>query len=212
MTVIGIDPGGTGALAISYGTSIAYALRFSTQNEQNTANEVRRILHAIEVDRIDLLNSTKNSWTDLQNLADRLPPKTVWAFMEHVHAMPHDSRRNANTFGSNTGFIRGVMRAFQVPIIFVEPQAWQREFNLGARYETKRLRKKAHLATARGLFPAAFNGLNLTASLELCDALLIAEYGRRHAEQELTHGRNKNQTVRPPGGILWGAADFINQL
>jgi hypothetical protein len=97
----------------------------------------------------------------------------ITVYLERVGAMPSDGKHNAFAFGKNTGSIVGICAAYDLPIIEIAPQVWQREFRLGSRFPDKKLRKHAHVSKAKKLFP------KIKVTLETADAILIAEYGYR---------------------------------
>lgn len=96
--------------------------------------------------------------------------------LEHVHAMPKQGVTSTFNFGMNFGFIQGVLRAYDIPYEPVTPQKWKKEFSCTSD-------KNTSIEVCKRLFPSA----NLKAT-ERCrkdhdgmaEALLIAEYGRRH--------------------------------
>ena len=102
-------------------------------------------------------------------------------YLEHVHAMPNQGVSSTFNFGMNFGFIQGVLKAYEIPYELVTPQKWKKEFSCTSD-------KNTSIEVCKRLFP----GVNLKAT-ERCkkdhdgiaEALLIAEYGRRHY-----HGKN----------------------
>lgn len=100
--------------------------------------------------------------------------------LEHVHAMPKQGVSSTFNFGMNFGFIQGVLKAYGIPYELVTPQKWKKEFSCTSD-------KNTSIEVCKRLFPRA----NLKAS-ERCrkdhdgmaEALLIAEYGRRHFRDE----------------------------
>lgn len=98
------------------------------------------------------------------------------AILEHVGGIPGQSAPAAFNFGDNFGFIRGLLRMYNVPYELVRPQKWKKEFSCTSD-------KNSSIAVAHRLFP----GLDLRKT-EKCvkdhdgfaEALLMAEYGRRH--------------------------------
>ena len=97
-------------------------------------------------------------------------------YLEHVHAMPKQGVSSTFNFGMNFGFIQGVLKAHEIPYELVTPQKWKKEFSCTSD-------KNTSIEVCKRLFP----GVNLKAT-ERCkkdhdgiaEALLIAEYGRRH--------------------------------
>ena len=97
-------------------------------------------------------------------------------YLEHVHAMPKQGVSSTFNFGMNFGFIQGVLKAYEIPYELVTPQKWKKEFSCTSD-------KNTSIEVCKRLFP----GVNLKATDRckkdhdgIAEALLIAEYGRRH--------------------------------
>ena len=96
--------------------------------------------------------------------------------LEKVNAMPGQGVVSMFNFGQNYGFIQGVLKAYSIPFELVTPQKWKKEFSCTSD-------KNTSIEVCKRLFP----NVNLKAT-ERCkkdhdgiaEALLIAEYGRRH--------------------------------
>lgn len=102
--------------------------------------------------------------------------KQVVCYLEHVHAMPKQGVSSTFSFGMNFGFIQGVLKAYGIPHELVTPQKWKKEFSCTSD-------KNTSISVCKRLFP----GVNLRKSDRctkdhdgMAEALLIAEYGRRH--------------------------------
>ena len=97
------------------------------------------------------------------------------AIIEHVHSMPKQGVVSTFKFGKSYGNLEAFLTAAEIPFERVTPSVWQREFGLiSKKGETKTAKKNRHKALAQELFP----GVKVTHAV--ADALLIAEYGRRH--------------------------------
>ena len=97
-------------------------------------------------------------------------------YLEHVHAMPKQGVSSTFNFGMNFGFIQGVLKAYAIPYELVTPQKWKKEFSCTSD-------KNTSIEVCKRLFPC----VNLKATDRckkdhdgMVEALLIAEYGRRH--------------------------------
>ena len=97
-------------------------------------------------------------------------------YLEHVHAMPKQGVSSTFNFGMNFGFIQGVLKAYNIPYELVTPQKWKKEFSCTSD-------KNTSIEVCKRLFPK----VNLKATDRckkdhdgMAEALLIAEYGRRH--------------------------------
>lgn len=114
----------------------------------------------------DLLSILEDAKTCLQAIC----------YLEQVHAMPKQGVSSTFNFGMNFGFIQGVLKAYGIPYELVTPQKWKKEFSCTSD-------KNTSIEVCKRLFP----NVNLKAT-ERCkkdhdgmaEALLIAEYGRRH--------------------------------
>lgn len=100
----------------------------------------------------------------------------VICYLEHVHAMPKQGVSSTFNFGMNFGFIQGVLKAYGIPYELVTPQKWKKEFSCTSD-------KNTSIEVCKRLFPNV--NLKATDSCKkdhdgMAEALLIAEYGRRH--------------------------------
>lgn len=105
----------------------------------------------------------------------------VICYLEHVHAMPKQGVSSTFNFGMNFGFIQGVLKAYGIPYELVTPQKWKKEFSCTSD-------KNTSIEVCKRLFP----NVNLKATDRckkdhdgMAEALLIAEYGRRHYNGQL---------------------------
>ena len=104
---------------------------------------------------------------------DKSPLRCV---LEKVNAMPNQGVVSMFNFGMNFGFIQGVLKAYAIPYELVTPQKWKKEFSCTSD-------KNTSIEVCKRLFP----NVNLKATDRckkdhdgMAEALLIAEYGRRH--------------------------------
>lgn len=100
----------------------------------------------------------------------------IICYLEQVHAMPKQGVTSTFNFGMNFGFIQGVLKAYGIPYELVTPQKWKKEFSCTSD-------KNTSIEVCKRLFP----NVNLKATDRcrkdhdgMAEALLIAEYGRRH--------------------------------
>lgn len=98
---------------------------------------------------------------------------SIIAFIEQVHSMPHDGKASAFSFGKNFGLWLGVLTALKIPYYEIPPMTWQAGLKLRVRGKEYREKKKALKEAAQKYWPE----YNIT--YDTCDAILIAEYGRR---------------------------------
>ena len=114
--------------------------------------------------------------SSLINILDEVKLYCCKCTLEHVHAMPKQGVSSTFNFGMNFGFIQGVLRAYGIPYELVTPQKWKKEFSCTSD-------KNTSIEVCKRLFP----NVNLKATDRckkdhdgMAEALLIAEYGRRH--------------------------------
>lgn len=96
--------------------------------------------------------------------------------LERVGAMPGQGVVSMFRFGENFGFIRGLLQAFGIRYETVPPQKWKKEFSLGKD-------KKASIEVAKRLFPDVSLRPTDRCKVDndgMAEALLMAEYARRH--------------------------------
>ena len=103
--------------------------------------------------------------------------------LEKVNAMPGQGVVSMFNFGQNYGFIQGVLKAYEIPYELVTPQKWKKEFSCTSD-------KNTSIEVCKRLFP--YVSLKATDRCRkdhdgMAEALLIAEYGRRHY-----NGKEKN--------------------
>lgn len=110
------------------------------------------------------------------NVLCNLSGHNVKTCLEHVTAMPKQGVTSMFNFGVNFGYIRGVLEAYSIPYELVRPQKWKKEFSITGD-------KNTSLEVCRRLFPNVC--LRRTDKCRkdddgMAEALLMAEYARRH--------------------------------
>lgn len=96
--------------------------------------------------------------------------------LEHVGPMPKQGVSSTFLFGREFGFIQGVLRAYNIPFELVRPQKWKKEFSVTAD-------KNTSIEVCKRLFPAVSLLPTERCRKEsdgMAEALLMAEYARRH--------------------------------
>ena len=101
----------------------------------------------------------------------------IRAVVEHVSSMPKQGVASTFKFGTNFGWLQGALAALNIPFELVRPQKWKKEFSCTSD-------KNTSIEVARRLFPE----VSLLATPRctkphdgMAEALLMAEYGRRHS-------------------------------
>lgn len=113
---------------------------------------------------------------DGAGLARMLEPfagEVFMAIVEKVAARPGEAPSSSFSFGFSSGAISGVLGALQIPITTVQPAVWKKAMGLGSSKDLSRSR-------ALELFPAMADKLALKKHHDRAEALLMAEWGRRH--------------------------------
>lgn len=98
---IGIDPGKSGAMAI---------------------------YDCITNDMITLGFDKASYLEELDYVKDHID--TAVCCLEHVGAMPGQGVTSMFTFGTNFGWIQGVLDTLEIPYELVRPQKWKKEFSI----------------------------------------------------------------------------------
>lgn len=107
--------------------------------------------------------------------ADKFADK-VACCLEHVSARPGNGSVSMFGFGENFGFIQGLLTAFEIPYELVRPAKWKKEFSVTAD-------KNTSIEVCHRLFPSVSLKRTercKTDSADCAEALLLAEYCRRH--------------------------------
>ncbi len=154
MTILGIDPGLDGALAL-----LSYE---------------GKVIEIVDMPTVQVVINKKNRRqvppTLLASAIDRLAPSL--AFLEHVGTRPGESPIAAFSFGRSFGCIEGVLAALQVPTTLVYPAAWKRALGVPADKGGARMK-------AMSLFPEVAEQFKRVKDADRAEAALIALYGLR---------------------------------
>jgi len=155
MTIIGIDPGQSGAIAWIKGKKVK-AVMMPTQKMTKTKNEL-----------------------DGQTICKLLKKHKVdHVFIEKVHSMPQQGVSSTFTFAKGYGILIGICTALEMPFTLVTPQAWKKVICAGMPKGSKDI----SIIVAKRLWPKInlYPTSRCTKESDgMADALCIAEYGRR---------------------------------
>lgn len=104
-----------------------------------------------------------------------------FAVIEKVHAMPGNGVSGMFKFGGSYYSLKMALTAARIPYDEATPQAWQKAMGAGCKKkgESQSQWKNRLRARAQQLFP------RLAISLDVADAVLIAEYCRRFRQGKL---------------------------
>lgn len=102
------------------------------------------------------------------------------AIIENVHAMPGQGTVSMFSFGKSFGYILGVIDAYQIPNMLVEPRTWKHALGVTAD-------KRSSIFKCQELYP----GVNLLPTPRckkesdgMAEALLIARWGKEHESKD----------------------------
>lgn len=158
-TVIGIDPGLSGAIAVV--TDDSYFVFDPITLEVKSGKKIRHrynVAAMVAVFKGFILNYG-----------------CCEAWLEDVHAMPGQGVSSMFSMGRGLGTYEGIITALGIPLNFVTPQAWKKCMLAGQGKE-----KDASVYKAQQLFPNAELVTKRGRALDgRAEALLIAEFGRR---------------------------------
>ena len=99
-----------------------------------------------------------------------------YCILERVGGLPGNGGSAMFNFGKGYGHLQMALLALGIPTNDVTPNKWEKSFQLGSSGKYGKTEWKNRLKDkAQQLFPS----LGRKITLATCDALLIAEYGRR---------------------------------
>ena len=151
MTIIGVDPGQTGAVAV---LGFDGALRVVD-------------MPTVEIDR----GGKARREIDVAALADLLRAiDGGQAWIERVAARPGQGVASMFSFGRGVGQVEGVLAALRVPVSYVTPQAWRKTLRVPDGKDGSRLR-------ASQIMPAYAGEWRRAKDDGRAEAALIAMYG-----------------------------------
>lgn len=94
--------------------------------------------------------------------------KDSYAVIEKVHSFPGQGVVSTFTFGNNFGRWEGILSAYDIPFLYVQPKKWMESFQPLSK--EKKIRKKQLKEKAMDLHPEE------KITLITADAVLIAHY------------------------------------
>ena len=156
-TIIGIDPGASGALCFT-----------NSEEKQIYSHKCHELISGRRLTVSMAVNAFKSN--------------KIIAYIEKVHAMPHDGRSSLFKFGVNYGVWLGILNSIKGvnKIIEVSPQKWMKfwENKIGEKLPKVKKDRKNKLKEMASVFTEK------PATLWNADAVLITMYGM-HMEGEL---------------------------
>lgn len=114
---------------------------------------------------------------DILNFLRQYDPDDTFVYLEDVgKGIPGQSSKATATFARHNGHLEMATMALDLKTYKITPQKWQKMYQLGKSSDFEKAEWKRRLkGKAQELFPA----LGKKITLLTCDALLIAEYGRK---------------------------------
>lgn len=160
MRIVGIDPGKKGAVVTI------------TRSQGSIID-----MWAMEEDKQGLVLHLEKLLLGVQEKGH------LHVFLEKAQAMPKNGAVSMFNYGTGYGIIQGILLALKIPHTLVPPGLWTKQLHAGIMGS---LPKKKSLEAARRLFPEVdlkdpCSPRSKVPHEGIVDALLIAEYGRRHS-------------------------------
>ena len=157
VTVLGIDPGQTGAIAVYNGQRIESVIDMPTMARlHGKGKQVDPYTLATEI--LDLCGCMR-------------PGDTATAVIEAVSAMPGQGVSSMFRFGESVGVVLGVLGALQMPVRWVTPGRWKKAAGIVGKD------KDAARSLAIQLHPEIADRLTRRKDCGRADAALIARFG-----------------------------------
>lgn len=158
--VIGIDPGKNGGIAML--------------DQDGQPIEVVKMPETPK----DLLDCLSN----LLMVGDAMSDNASFVcYIEKVGGIPGQGASSAFSFGKGCGHLEMALLALKLSTNEVTPQKWQKGYQVGSSSITKSsaAEKKEHKNKLKAKSQSLFPQLGKKITNATCDALLIAEYGRK---------------------------------
>ena len=159
--IIGIDPGKNGGIAmLDEGGKVVNCIKMP-----DTPLELYEHL-------VGLVSHAAMSCTQMSE-------PMVYVYIEKVGGIPGQGASSAFSFGRGCGHLEMALLALKLRTNYVTPQKWQKMYQVGTSSITKSTaaEKKEHKLKLKEKAQLLFPDKKVTNAT--CDALLIAEYGRK---------------------------------
>lgn len=165
MYYLGIDPGFTGAMAITKGGKLVDIISCPLLEIKTGKTRI------VNLKRVD---ETK-SRVDSASIARYLKPyKNIKCVIEHSQAMPKQGIASTAVYMEGYGRYLGVLDALDIPYIEVRSSIWKAKMGLDHD-------KYKSIDLALKLFPEAGKYIKLRKDDGKAESLLISYYGEHHA-------------------------------
>lgn len=161
MFIIGIDPGKNGGIVML-----------------DESGEVHSLVKMPETPR-DIYEHLTGLVSHSASYGSQMCEPVVKVYIEKVGGIPGQGASSAFSFGVSCGHLEMALLALKLRTNYVTPQKWQKMYQVGSSSITKSTaaEKKAHKLKLKAKAQLLFPDRKVTSAN--CDALLIAEYGRK---------------------------------
>ena len=153
MIVVGIDPGLSGAIAILENNKVLNIFDMPVMAE---GKKNKRQLNSAQLVSI-IKDGTR-------------PESEIAVVVEQVNAMPGQGVTSMFNFGQTFGAIKGVCAALELPIFFVRPSKWKKDFEL------INSSKDSSRTKVIEMYPSLSSQLAKKKDVNKSDAILIARF------------------------------------
>jgi len=147
MLYIGVDPGGSGGIAVISGQCPRITL---AKFDGRTEHDINALFETIQLEAKGF----------------------CVAMIEQVHSMPKQGVSSSFTFGKSYGFLRGILVAHKIPFANVTPQKWQKALSCRTGGD-----KNVSKAKAQQLYPVLANYITHATADALLLATYAEKYG-----------------------------------
>lgn len=166
MTILGIDPGLSGGVAILHPSGDIELFDTPSVNVVKQSGKSKRMYDTQLM--TEIIKSCTNG-----GFKNRLQ-----AVIEQVNAMPGQGVTSMFSMGYGFGLWIGIIATLGIPINYVHPRIWKKEFSLSKD-------KNLSILRAKELFPRA--NITLKKHEGRAEALLMAEWFRRKQNPPIPH-------------------------
>lgn len=169
ITIIGIDPGLSGALAVIRGGEVLLLFKVPTIKSGRHHEYDEQAMRAMLLEHV-VYSSKLPSYEKIV---------TTHAFIERAQAMPGQGVTSMFSIGLGFGTWRGLLAALQIPYQIVHPRTWQKTMLADVNKDDT---GAASIIVAHRLFPGVELRKSARCTVDdhnMADALNLAEYGRR---------------------------------
>ena len=153
MLIIGIDPGLSGAIAVLENNRVLKIFDMPVMSEGKKNKRQLNSALLVSLIKENILNN-----------------EDVAVVVEQVNAMPGQGVTSMFNFGQTFGAIKGVCAALKLPIFFVRPSKWKKNFDL------LNSSKDSSRTKAIEMYPSIANQLSKKKDVNKSDAILIARF------------------------------------